>query len=91
MVDRLQGILSGCTVKLIRKQFMRYGIPEEVVNNGGLEFDNQMIRELAHKYIFKWNPSSPEMPNSNEIAESAVKQIKYIIKKNITMILVWPY
>ena len=39
------------------------------------------MRELAHKYEFKWNPSSPEMPNSNGMAESAVKQIKYIIGK----------
>ena len=60
---------------------MRYGIPQEVVNDGGPEFDNQMMREVAHKYGFKWNPSSPEMPNSNGMGESAVKQIKYIIRK----------
>ena len=46
---------------------MRYGIPQEVVNDGGPEFDNQMMREVAYKYGFKWNPSSPEMPNSNGI------------------------
>lgn len=55
---------------------MRYGIPEEVVSDGGPEFDNKMMRELAHKYGFRWNPCSPEMPNSNGMAESAVKQIK---------------
>ena len=60
---------------------MRYGIPEEVVSDGGSEFDNQMIRELALKYGFQWKPSSSEMPNSNGIAESVVKQIKYIIRK----------
>ena len=80
MVDRLQGISSSCTVKLRRKHFMRYGIPE-VISNRGLEFDNQMMREQAHKYGFKRNPSSPEMLNSNEMVESAVKQIKYIIRK----------
>ena len=48
---------------------------------GGPEFDSQMMRELTHKYGFKWNSSSPEMPNSNGIMESAVKQIKYIIRK----------
>ena len=60
---------------------MRYGIPEEVVSDGGPEFDNKMMRELAYKYRFRWNPCSPEMPNSNGMAESAVKQIKGIIKK----------
>ena len=40
-----------------------------------------MMRELAHKYGFKWNSSSPEMPNSIGMVESAVKQIKYIIRK----------
>ena len=80
MVDQLQGISSGCTVKLMRKHFMRYGIPEEV-RDGGPEFDNQMMRELAHKYKFKWNSRSPEMPNTNGMVESAVKQIKYIIRK----------
>ena len=62
---------------------MRYGIPEEVVSNGGPEFDNQMTSELAYKYGFKWNSSSPEMPNANEMAESTVKQIKYIIRYTI--------
>ena len=60
---------------------MRYGIPEEVVSDEGSEFENKMMRELAHKYGFRWNPCSPEMPNSNGLAESAVKQIKCIIKK----------
>ena len=32
-VDRLKGISSGYTVKLIRKHFMRYGIWEEVVRD----------------------------------------------------------
>ena len=93
LVDRLHGTSSWCTIKLIRKHFMRYGIPEEVVSDGGPEFDNKMMRELAHKYGFRWNPCSPEMPNSNGMAESAVKQIKGI-KKNVIMktaILVWPY
>ena len=54
---------------------MRYSIPEEVVIDGGPEFDNRMMRELTHKYGFKWNPSSPEIPNSNEMTESAVNQI----------------
>ena len=52
-VDRLQGISSGCSVKLIRRHFMRYGIPEEVVSDEGPEFDNQMMRAQAHKYGFK--------------------------------------
>ena len=59
---------------------MRYGIPEKVVSDGGPEFDNQIMRELAHKYEFKWNPSSPETPNSNGMGESAVKQMKNIRK-----------
>ena len=71
MVNWLQGISLGRTVNLIRKHFMRYGIPEEVVSDGGPKFDDQMMRELAHK--FKWNPSSSEMPNSNRTVESAVK------------------
>ena len=48
MVDQLQGISSGSTVK-----YKRYSIPEEVVSDGSPEFDSQMIRELAHKYRFK--------------------------------------
>ena len=52
---------------------MRYGILQEVVSDGSPEFDNQMMRELAYKYGFKWNPSSSEMPNPNGTVESAVK------------------
>ena len=51
MIDRLQRISPGCTVQLIRKHFMTCSIPEEVVRAGAPEFDNQMMRELAHKYM----------------------------------------
>ena len=60
---------------------MRYGIPEEVVSDGGPEFDNQIMRKLAHKYGFRWNPSSPEMPNFNGMAGLAAKQIKCNTRK----------
>ena len=80
MVDRFQGILSGCTVKLIRKHFMRYGISEEIVSDGGPEFDNQMMRELAHKNGFKWWIHQ-RCHTPIGMAESAVNQIKCIIRK----------
>ena len=60
---------------------MRYGIPEEVISDGGPEFDNHMIKQLAIKYGFEWNPSSPNLPNSNGMAESAMKQVKGVMKK----------
>ena len=81
-VDRLQGISSSCTIKVIRKHFITIWHSRRNCEWwGGPGVDNQTMRELTHKYGFKWNPSSPEMPKSNRMAESAVKQIKYIIRK----------
>ena len=40
-----------------------------------------MMKQLAIKYGFEWNPSSPNLPNSNGMAKSAIKQVKGIMKK----------
>lgn len=47
LFDQLLGTKSVCTVKLMKKHFMRYDIPEEVVIDGGPEFDNQMMKRLT--------------------------------------------
>lgn len=65
LFDQLLGTKSVCTVKLMKKHFMRYSIPEEVVTDGGPEFDNQMMKRLACRYGFRWN--SPDRSSTNGI------------------------
>ena len=78
MVDRLQGISSDCTLKSTRKRFMRHSIPEEVVSDGGPEFDDQMMRELAHKYGFKWRYTI-ELENGKRLVRNK-RQLRLITR-----------
>jgi transposase InsO family protein len=67
---------------VFKEVFARHGIPEVVRSDNGRQFDCLQFREFAKMYSFKWTGSSPQYPQSNGQAESAVKLLKKILKKN---------
>ena len=54
---------------------------QELVSDGGPEFDNTDMKNLASSYGFEYNGTSPNYPQSNGQAESGVKIIKNIMRK----------
>ena len=81
LVDGLSTEISGGTIALLKKHFMRFGIPLEIVSDCGPQFDSLEFKNFSKQYGFEWNPSSPTYPRSNGMAESAVKQVKSILRK----------
>ena len=49
--------------------FSCFGTPEQIVVDGGLEFNNDVIKELLNKHKIKLHICTPHNPNSNSNIE----------------------
>lgn len=49
--------------------FSMYGIPEEIVMDGGTEFTNELVKELLEAHKIKIHITTPYNPNSNGCVE----------------------
>lgn len=56
--------------------YARYGIPDVLVTDNGLQFASAEFAVFAKTWMFKHSTSSPYHPQSNEKAENAVKTVK---------------
>ena len=68
-------------ITFLQEQFARHGIPEQLISDGGPQYDSKEFSAFATKYGFTHIKSSPEYPQSNGFAESQVKILKNILKK----------
>ena len=58
----------------------RYGIPDEVVSDSGSLYTSREFKAFAKEYV----TTSPYKHQSNGKVESAVKEVKKILKKSAT-------
>jgi transposase InsO family protein len=77
VMDLSKAISSLVIVKL-KSIFARWGIPLEVVSDNGPQFSSESFSNFRKSYGFKHTTSSPYYPQSNGLAESAVKIAKNI-------------
>ena len=91
-VDRASGWVSVCCfnkigvttkeiIPYIRKFFVEFGIPEKFERDQGPQFSSNEFQTFLNKWGVEWVPSSPHYPQSNGLAESSVKKLKYLIAK----------
>ena len=80
-VEGLDSTNSRSVIKILRQQFARYWIPEEVVSDNGPQFSSYEFKEFALKWEFKHVTSSPGYAQSNGKAEQAVKTCKRLLEK----------
>ena len=81
-IKKLRRITSAAVIKSLKKVFSQHGIPDILRSDNGRQFTSYEFQEFAKTYGFKWISSSPEYQQSNGQAESAVKLLKQILKKN---------
>ena len=63
--------------------FTRFGVPKEVVTNGGPQFMLHQFEALLWKYHVKHWVASPYHPQSNGQVESTNKFIEAILMKTV--------
>ena len=80
-VDRARSTTSREIVKLLKKNFARYGIPDIVISDNGPQFNSGEFRKFAQDWQFEHQTSSPHYHQSNGKAENSVKTVKRLLKK----------
>ena len=72
-VDRLYSTGAAAVLHKLKTHFARYGIPNNLITDGGPPFDSAAMSGFAKHYGFDHEFSSPRFPQSNRNSESAVK------------------
>lgn len=75
------GATSVAVIRFMKEQFARHGIPEQLLTDGGPQYNSAEFGRFAQQYQFQHIMSSPEYPQSNGFAESQVKILKHMIQK----------
>ena len=73
---------SKAIITSMQAVFARFGPPDVVMSDNGPQFSSTEFAEFAEDWNFEHKTSSPEYPQSNGMAESAVKALKSIVKKS---------
>lgn len=80
-VDMLASTNTVAVIKKLKAHFARYGIPTILISDNGPQFISKEFSDFAVQFDFEHRTSSPKYPQSNGMAESAVKTAKSLIKK----------
>ena len=68
--------------ELMRKQFSRWGNPEELITDSGSNFNSEHFANFCREKNTTHKLSSPHHHQSNGKAESAVKVVKNLLRKS---------
>lgn len=80
-IDRLHKATSKAVVGILKKLFTLFGIPTTIISDGGSQFTASDFQIFTKKWGITHVRSSPNHPNANGKAESAVKIMKHLILK----------
>ena len=80
-VAKLEDLSSTNTISHMKSIMARHSLPSVVVSDNGPQFSSREFRQFAMQYGFKHVTSSPEYPQSNGKAETAVQIVKRLLKK----------
>ncbi|XP_052233127.1 uncharacterized protein K02A2.6-like [Dreissena polymorpha] len=80
-VDLLTAATSQQVIDKMKKHFARFGIPRELITDGGPQYMSTEFRNFTQKWGIKHHITSPHHSASNGKAESAVKAMKTLIIK----------
>lgn len=80
-LDELPDMTAKTTITMCKRNFARYGIPLDIVSDGGTNFDCQEFRNFEREWEFNFKTSSPYHQQGNGKTEAAVGIAKSLIKK----------
>ncbi|XP_033107935.1 uncharacterized protein K02A2.6-like [Anneissia japonica] len=79
--DYLTDTSSSTVITKLKHHFVRHGIPDQVVSDGGPQFSSNNFKAFSTAWGFQHILSSPGNSQSNGAAEAAVKVAKRLMKK----------
>ncbi|CAL9687241.1 unnamed protein product [Knipowitschia caucasica] len=81
-IDRLRDISSATVIKKLKRHFSVHGAPHTLISDNGRQYTSQRFKEFATQWDFVHVTSSPEYPQSNGLAERAVRSAKQLMEKS---------
>lgn len=69
------------TIDVCKKNFSRYGIPQNILTDNGTNFVNNQFTNFAKEWEFLHSTSAPHHQQANGKAEATVKIAKRLIQK----------
>ncbi|XP_062541083.1 uncharacterized protein K02A2.6-like [Armigeres subalbatus] len=80
-IDELKAINTGAVIVVCKRNFARFGKPQIVTTDNGVQFVSTEFRKFAADWGFQHTTSAPYHQQANGKAESAVKIAKSLLKK----------
>ena len=77
----LSRVTTPSVVRELKEIFARYGVPDTLVTNNGMQFSSAKFAVFTRPWDFDHVRSSPKYPQSNGKAENAVKTVKQLFTK----------
>eukprot|EP00117_Sycon_ciliatum_P032596 scpid32291/ scgid25245/ Transposon Ty3-G Gag-Pol polyprotein; Gag3-Pol3; Transposon Ty3-1 TYA-TYB polyprotein; Capsid protein; p24; Spacer peptide p3; Nucleocapsid protein p11; Ty3 protease; p16; Spacer peptide J; Reverse transcriptase/ribonuclease H; p55; Integrase p61; Integrase p58 len=81
-VDQLKSTTSHAVIAALSLHFARYGTPEGLVSDNGPQFSSDEFALFLARHSIQHRTSSPRYPQSNGMAERAVRTIKEMLRKD---------
>ena len=72
---------SNGVISHLKSVFSKYGIPEQVFSDCGVQYTSFEFAEFAREYGFEHMTSSPYFPQSNGMSEKGVNIVKNLFKR----------
>ena len=70
---------------IFTENFIRFGVPREIVSENGLQFISNLVQDVMEQYKIRHRKSTPYHPQENGKVESTNKVIESILTKTINM------
>ena len=80
-IDLLSSLTSSMVIAKLKTHFARYGIPDFVHSDNGLQFSSIEFQNFSRQWGFQHVTSSPRYAQSNGGVERAVQVAKILLKK----------
>jgi hypothetical protein len=80
-IDKLKDMTSSTVIQKLKKQFSIHGIPKVLMSDNGTQFVSREFKNFARTWNFQQITSSPTYPQSNGLAERAVRSAKALMEK----------
>ena len=80
-IDKLANTTSSTVIRKLKRHFAAHGISMLLMSDNGSQYTSREFKEFAAQWEFEHVTSSPTYPQSNGLAERAVRSAKSIMEK----------
>ena len=80
-LSSLSSTTSHAVISKLKSYFARHGVPNVLFSDNGPQYSSKDFTDFAKEWNFCHRTSSPNYPQSNGLAENAVKAAKTLLEK----------